>query len=83
MISLFSNLAIRDKAHRYAADWDRQDSELKAAQQNGVADLQVKQIGTSNRIGKGPCDLHLRTDPTFWISRVTARLVRHQISART
>lgn len=73
LISFFSNLAIRDKARSYAADWDRQDSELKAAQQNGVADLQVKQIGDfQSRIGKGPCDLHLRTDPTFWINRVTA-----------
>jgi len=73
LISFFSNLAIRDKARSYAADWDRQDSELKAAQQNGVADLQVKQIGDfQSRIGKGPCDLHLRTDRTFWINRVTA-----------
>ena len=71
LISFLSNLAIRDKARSYAANWDRQDSGLEAAQQNRVADLQVKQIGTSNRTGKGPCDLHLRTDPAFWINRIT------------
>jgi hypothetical protein len=71
--SFFSILSLRDEARVYAADWDRQDSLLKTAKQNGVIDIEVPQIGDfQSRIGKGSSDLHLRTDPTFWINRVTA-----------
>lgn len=73
LISFFSTLGLRDEARTYAADWDRQHSELKTASQNGVTDVTVRQIGDFQfRIGKGPSDLHLRTDPAFWINRATA-----------
>jgi hypothetical protein len=73
LISSFSILTIREKARSFAADWDRQDSQLRAAKQNGVADVTVQQIGDfQSRIGKGPGDLHLRTDSGFWINQVTA-----------
>lgn len=73
LISLGSILSIRDGARSFAADWDRQDSELRAAKQNGVNDVVVPQIGDfQSRIGKGPSDLHLRTDAGFWINRTIA-----------
>jgi len=72
-MSFFSTLRLREEARSYAADWDRQDAELKTAKQNGVTDVVVPQIGDFQfRIGKGQSDLHLRTDPTFWINRATA-----------
>jgi hypothetical protein len=73
VISFVSILRIRDQARSFAADWDRQDSELKTARQSGVTDVMVPQIGDfQSRIGKGPSDLHLRTDPAFWINQTTA-----------
>jgi len=73
-ISFFSILGTREKARGFAADWDRQDSELKTAKQNGVTDVAVQQIGDfQSRIGKGPSDLHLRPDPSFWINRTVAK----------
>jgi hypothetical protein len=72
-ISTLSILGLRYDARNFAADWDRQDLELKSAKQNGITEVEVPQIGDfQSRIGKGPSDLHLRTDPTFWINRVTA-----------
>ena len=72
-ISFFSILRLRHAARSYAADWDRQDLQLKAAKQTGVTDVTVQQIGDfQSRIGKGPSDLHLRTDSTFWINQTTA-----------
>ena len=73
LISFFSVLGIREKARSYAADWDRQDSELKIAKQSGVTDVAVEQIGDfQSRIGKGPSELHLRSDSAFWINRTIA-----------
>lgn len=73
LVSCFSIFTIREQARSFAADWDRQDSQLKAAKQDGIADVTVDQIGDfQSRIGKGPSDLHLRPDPGFWINRVTA-----------
>jgi hypothetical protein len=73
LVSSFSILTIREKARSFAADWDRQDAQLRAAKQHGVADVTVQQIGDfQSRIGKGPGDLHLRTDSRFWINQVTA-----------
>ena len=73
LMSFFSNLGLRDEARSYAADWDRQDSELKTAKQTGVTDVVVRQIGDFQfRIGKGSSDLHLRVDPSFWINKATA-----------
>ena len=70
---MFSLLRTRERALNFANDWDQQDSQLKAAKQNGFSDVEVKQIGDfQSRIGNGPGDLHLRTDPTFWINRTTA-----------
>jgi hypothetical protein len=72
-VSLFSILGIRESARSFAADWDRQDAELKTAKQSGVTDVTVQQIGDfQSRIGKGPSDLHLRTDSAFWINKTTA-----------
>jgi hypothetical protein len=73
LISCFSIFTIRDEARRFAADWDRQDSQLKTAKQNAIGDVTVEQIGDfQSRIGKGRSDLHLRTDSGFWINQVTA-----------
>jgi uncharacterized protein DUF6056 len=73
LISCFSIFTIRDQARRFAADWDRQDSQLKTAKQNAIGDVTVEQIGDfQSRIGKGRSDLHLRTDSGFWINQVTA-----------
>ena len=73
-VSFFSILGTREKAHSYAADWDRQDSELKSAKQSGVTDVAVQQIGDfQSRIGRGSSDLHLRADPSFWINRTVAK----------
>lgn len=73
LISCVSILRIREQARSFAADWDRQDLQLRTAKQSGVTDVTVQQIGDfQSRIGKGPSDLHLRTDPSFWINRTTA-----------
>ena len=73
LTSFFSILKLRERARSFAADWDRQDAELKMAKQSGITDVTVPQIGDfQSRIGKGASDLHLRTDPTFWINRATA-----------
>jgi hypothetical protein len=73
LVSCFSIFTIREQARSFAADWDRQDSQLKAAKQDGIADVTVPQIGDfQSRIGKGPSELHLRSDPGFWINKVTA-----------
>ncbi|HSE19880.1 MAG TPA: DUF6056 family protein [Pyrinomonadaceae bacterium] len=73
LVSCFSIFTIREQARSFAADWDRQDARLKAAKQDGVADVTVPQIGDfQSRIGKGPSELHLRADPGFWINQVTA-----------
>ncbi len=73
LASFFSILGLRQKARNYAADWDRQDAELQTARQSGVTDVVMPQIGDfESRIGKGPSDLHLRTDSSFWINRTTA-----------
>jgi hypothetical protein len=71
LVSFISTLRMREQARAYAADWDRQDMELRAAR--GVNDATVEQIGDFQwRLAKGPSDLHLRTDPAFWINRGTA-----------
>jgi hypothetical protein len=73
LISFLSILGAREKARGFAADWDRQDAQLKAAKQSGVTDVTVPQIGDfQSRIGKGPSDLHLRTDSGFWINQTIA-----------
>jgi len=73
LISCFSTLKTSEQARSFAADWDRQDSQLKAARQSGIADVSVQQIGDFQlRTGKGPGDLYLRADPSFWINQVTA-----------
>ncbi|HEV8429012.1 MAG TPA: DUF6056 family protein [Pyrinomonadaceae bacterium] len=73
LLSFFSILGLRDKARSFAADWDKQDAQLKLAKQSGISDVTVPQIGDfQSQIGKGASDLHLRTDPTFWINRTTA-----------
>ena len=72
-ISFFSTLGTREEARSFAADWNRQDLELKTAKQSGATDVTVRQIGDfQSRIGKGASDLHLRTDPAFWINQTTA-----------
>lgn len=73
MVSFFSILAARESARAFAADWDRQDAQLKTAKQRGLTDMTVPQIWDfQSRIGKGKSDLHLRTDPEFWINQITA-----------
>jgi hypothetical protein len=73
LVSFFSIFGLRQQALGFAADWDKQDSELKTAKQRGVTDVVVPQIGDfQSRIGKGPSDLHLRTDPEFWINQTIA-----------
>lgn len=72
-ISFFSTLRRREQARSYAADWERQDRELKTAKQTGIGDVTVPQIGDfQSRIGMRPPDLYLRTDPSFWINRTIA-----------
>jgi uncharacterized protein DUF6056 len=74
LTSIVSVVRMREQARSFAVDWDRQDSELKAAKQSGISEVTVPQIGDfQSRIGKGSSDLHLRTDPTFWINRTVAR----------
>lgn len=73
LLSFFSIFGLREKARSFAADWDRQDSQLKMAKQTGISDLTVTQIGDfQSRVNKGASDLHLRTDPAFWINQITA-----------
>ena len=73
LLSFFSIVGLREKARSFAADWDRQDSQLKIAKQSGTSEVTVPQIGDfQSRLNKGASDLHLRTDPTFWINRTTA-----------
>jgi hypothetical protein len=73
LLSLFSIFGLREKARSFAADWDTQDSQLKIAKQTGTSDVTVPQIGDfQSRLNKGASDLHLRTDPAFWINRATA-----------
>src|SRR6185295_17894781 len=45
LLSFVSILRVRDEARSFAADWDRQDAELKSAKQNGLIDVTVPQIG--------------------------------------
>jgi len=74
LVSFVSTLRLREQARAYAADWDSQDVELRAAKQSGVTDVVVEQIGDFQwRLAKGASDLHLRTDPDFWINQETAR----------
>jgi len=74
LVSVVSTLRLREQARAYAADWDSQDVELRAAKQSGVTDVAVEQIGDFQwRLAKGASDLHLRTDPDFWINREIAR----------
>lgn len=69
-LSIFTN---RKQARSFADDWDRQDSLLKAAKHEGIANVSVPQIGDfQSRIGRGSSELHLRADPGFWINQVTA-----------
>jgi hypothetical protein len=73
LVACFSISTEREQARSFAADWDRQDSQLKAAKREGSADVTVHQIGDfQSRIGKGPSELHLRVDPGLWINQVTA-----------
>jgi hypothetical protein len=73
LLSFFSIFGLREKARSFAADWDTQDSQLKIAKQTGTSDVTVPQIGDfQSRLNKGASDLHLRTDPAFWINRATA-----------
>lgn len=73
LLSFFSIFGLREKARSFAADWDRQDSQLKMAKRTGPSDVTVPQIGDfQSRLNKGASDLHLRTDPAFWINQVTA-----------
>ncbi|MFL6207441.1 MAG: DUF6056 family protein [Pyrinomonadaceae bacterium] len=67
-------LALRARARAYAADWDRQDQELRTAKDSGVQELSVEQIGDlQSRLGLGRSELHLRTDPNFWINQAVAK----------
>lgn len=73
LISFLSIVGAREKARSFADDWDRQDAQLKTAKQSGITDVTVPQIGDfQSRIGKGPSDLHLRTDSRFWINQEIA-----------
>lgn len=73
LVSFFSVLSSRESARAFASDWDQQDAQLKTAKEKGVTDLTVPQIWDfQSRTGNGQSDLHLRTDSTFWINRVTA-----------
>lgn len=74
LVSFVSIFEKRYQARAYAADWDREDSEIRAAKETGVQDVAVEQIGDFQfRLGKGDSDLHLRADPSFWINRETAK----------
>jgi hypothetical protein len=73
LVSGWSIFTIRKQARSFADDWDRQDSQLKTAKENGIADVTVPQTGDfQSRIGKGSSELHLRADSGFWINQVTA-----------
>ena len=73
LVSFFSISGLREKGRSFAADWDMQDSQLRTAKQSGVTEITVPQIGDfQSRLGKDASDLHLRTDPKFWINRTTA-----------
>ena len=72
--SCVSILALHARARAYAADWDRQDKELRAAKDSGVQELTVEQIGDfQSRLGLGRSELHLQTDPNFWINQAVAK----------
>ena len=72
--SCISTFTLRERARAYAADWDRQDEELRAAKEGGVRELTVEQIGDfQSRLGLGRSDLHLRADPNFWINKTVAK----------
>jgi hypothetical protein len=69
-----STFALRGRARAYAADWDRQDEELRAAKESGASEVTVDQIGDfQTRLGLGRGDLHLRSDPHFWINQSVAK----------
>jgi hypothetical protein len=72
--SCVSTFGLRGRAIDYAADWDRQDEEIRAAKNGGARELTVEQIGDfQSRLGIGDSDLHLRTQPNFWINKVVAK----------
>lgn len=72
--SCVSTFALRARARAYAAAWDRQDKELRTAKDGGVQELTVEQIGDfQSRLGLGRSELHLRTDPNFWINQAVAK----------
>jgi Family of unknown function (DUF6056) len=72
--SCVSTLALRERARAYAADWDRQDKELRTAKDSGVQELTVEQIGDfQSRLGLRRSELHLQTDPNFWINQAVAK----------
>ena len=74
LASCVSTFALRERARAYAADWDRQDEELRAAKDGGARELTVEQIGDfQTRLGLGRGDLHLRTDQNFWINKTVAK----------
>jgi hypothetical protein len=74
LVSFVSTFALCEQARSYAADWDRQDAQLRAAKRDGVLDVEVQQIGDfQSRVVKTPSDLYLRTDPAFWINLETAK----------
>jgi hypothetical protein len=69
-----SIFGLRSRARAYAADWDRQDEDIRAAKNGGARELTVEQIGDfQSRLGLGNSDLHLRTDRDFWINRAVAK----------
>lgn len=69
-----STFGLRARARAYAADWDRQDEDIRAAKNRGARELTVEQIGDfQSRLGLGNSDLHLRTDPDFWINQAVAK----------
>jgi hypothetical protein len=69
-----SMFGLRGRARAYAADWDRQDEEMRAAKNRGARELAVEQIGDfQSRLGLGNSDLHLRTDRAFWINQAVAK----------
>jgi hypothetical protein len=72
--SCASTFGLRARARAYAADWDRQDEEMRAAKNRGARELTVEQIGDfQSRLGLGNSDLHLRTDRNFWINQAVAK----------
>ncbi|MFL6229454.1 MAG: DUF6056 family protein, partial [Pyrinomonadaceae bacterium] len=69
-----STFALRGRARAYAADWDKQDAALRAVKDSGASELVVDQIGDfQTRLGLGRGDLHLSTDPKFWINQAVAK----------